>query len=269
MHRKSYAVLIFLLPLSLGCPKRIVFGPEGEISDARTLLSLTDQVEARAAAVKGEGKLKISSPKGGGTVGLFVAAARPALLHLETLDFFGRPQSVLVCNGKRFALLSTQEGKFYEGPASPQNVSRFLPIVLPPEELVDLLLGQVPRLPDPAPVLALDRKAGEYRVTLHAASATQELRIDPRFHRVLVSDVTGVESYDATTSGFDEASPSAFPHRIGLKVPSAAAALELQYKDVEVNEPVDSSLFTLEPPPNVPRVEVDERGFALPAAPPP
>jgi hypothetical protein len=269
MHRNSYVVLIFLLPLSLGCPKRIVFGPEGEISDARILLSLTDQVEARAAAVKGEGKLKLSSPKGGGSLGMFVAAARPALLHLETLDFFGRPQAVLVCNGTRFALLNTQEGKFYEGPASPQNVSRFLPIVLPPEELVELLLGQVPRLPDAAPGLELDRGKGAYRVTLHAGSATQHLLIDPRFHRVLQSDVAGVDSYDATTSDFDEASPSAFPHHIALKVPSAATALELQYKDVEVNEPVDPSLFTLERPPNVPRVEVDERGFPLPPRPAP
>ena len=142
---------LFLLACVSGCKKRIDFGPRGEVTDARALLVLVRQAADRVGSVQGDAKLTVHSPQGNGTLGLYVAAQRPDAIHLESLDFFGKPLAVLVSKGGRFGLYQAQENRYYVGPASPENVSRLLPIVLPPKELVSLLLGQAPLLPFSTP----------------------------------------------------------------------------------------------------------------------
>ena len=73
-----------------------------------------------------------------------------------------RPVASLVSNGARFGVYQAQGNTYYQGPASPENVSRFLPVVLPSEELVAVMLGQVPFIPAERKTLELDRDKGVY-----------------------------------------------------------------------------------------------------------
>src|SRR5690349_5118566 len=116
--------LLFLLGV-LSCAKRIDFGPHGEISDARTLVSLVREAEGRVVSLQGDAKLTVNSPQGKGTLDLYVAVKRPDSIHLESMDFFGKPLAVLVSTEGHFGLYQSQDNRFYEGPASPANVSRF------------------------------------------------------------------------------------------------------------------------------------------------
>ena len=50
------------------------------------------------------------------------------------------------------------------------------------------------------------------------------------------------------------------PRKVILRSPAAQATLELLYKDVQVNEPPDLTLYEQQAPANVPVVEVDENG---------
>src|SRR4051812_6538431 len=128
------------LALCTGCPpKKIDFGTRGEIHSAAELLKLTQLAEEQIVSGNGDGKARIDAPQGKGTVGLFLSASRPELLHLETLDFFGKPQGVLVTAQGQFGLYQAQENRYYRGPATPLNVSRFLPVALPPAELVAVM----------------------------------------------------------------------------------------------------------------------------------
>lgn len=260
-------VTMFLGLLVAGCPKRIDFGPGGEITDPDVLLAQVAEAEARAVTVKGEAKLKVRSPQASGAVTLFVASSRPALLHLETLDFFGRPQAVLVADGQRFGLYAAEENRFYRGPASPANVSRFLPVMLPGEELVALLLGQAPRIPAERKALAVDRDRGVYVLTLTRGQVEQRLEVHPRYLRVTRSQVRGVRAYDAAFGDFAVTPAGAFPREVVLDAASADTRLELHYTDVSLNAAPDLTLFELSPPEGVPVVEVDEAGREQPAAP--
>ncbi len=259
------AVGALFLALLTGCPHRpLDFGAKGEIRSATELLALTQAAEERVISVNGEGKARIDSPQGKGTVGLFLAASRPELLHLESLDFFGRPQAVLVVSEGRFGLYQGSENRYYRGPATPANVSRFLPVVLPPAELVAVMLGQAPRIPDPNPSLAIDDKAGAYKVTLRQGEVTQTLWIHLRFHRVIRSEIRGAKAYDLAFDDFDQSTVSVFPRKITLTAKDAETEVELRYTDATVNEAPDLTLFDLEPPPNVPVVDVDAEGQAAP-----
>ncbi|MFL5318799.1 MAG: DUF4292 domain-containing protein [Myxococcaceae bacterium] len=256
-----WAVLFLgLSALLLGCPHRVDFGKEGPITDPKALEKLIQQAEERVIAVKGESKIKVESPQGNGVVTLFIALQRPGLVHLESLDFFGKPQAVLISDGKRFGLYQSQEGKYYEGPASAENLSRFLPIVLPPEELVALMLGQAPRIPADSESLIVDEDKKVYVLRLTKGPVTQTLEVDPKSYRVKSSKVRGVNAYDLAFDDFDDSKGAIYPRKVQLIADAAKTKLELLYKDVEVNPEPDLTLFDMEPPANVPVVEVDEKG---------
>ena len=81
------------------CHPRVDFGPGGEPSTAADLLKRVAVVESAVVSIKGEARLKLDSPGTKGVVTLFAAVTAPAFVHLESLDFFGKPQGVLVSDG--------------------------------------------------------------------------------------------------------------------------------------------------------------------------
>ncbi len=251
---------IFLTLFALGCPKRIDFGPTGEIKDAGELLKLTAQAEEQIVSVKGDSRLKINSAQGKGTVSLFVAISRPSFVHLEALGFFGKPQAVFVSDGRRFGLYQADDGKYYRGLASPHNLSLFLPIVLPIGELVELLLGQAPRIQAQTASLQLDQPSRAYLVTISGDAIVQKLWIEPSSHRVRKSEIPGTEGYVVEFDAFESAGAAAYPRQVKLSARSPSTKLELRYTDVTVNERPDPSLFELEPPSGVLVIDVDESG---------
>jgi outer membrane lipoprotein-sorting protein len=259
---------IFLGLLGAGCPKRIDFGSTGEIKDVGVLLKLTDEAESKVRSIKGEARSRVNSPRSKGAVNLFVAASRPTLVHLEFLNFFGKPQAVLVSDGKSFGLFNSDEGKYYRGPASPTNLSRILPVPMPVQELAALMLGLAPRISAEPVSLSIDAEARTYLVTLARGPVVQRLWIDPSSYRVLRSELTGERAYLAVFEDFTDAGGATYPRKIILDAPNPAAHLELRYRDAEVNSKLDPSLFKLEPPPGVPVVELDEDGRESTSAPP-
>ncbi|WNG35978.1 DUF4292 domain-containing protein [Archangium violaceum] len=258
------AAAIFLALICSGCPKRIDFGPTGPITQAEELFRLTSAAQDRVATLQGDGKLRVQSPQGSGTVSAYLAASRPGLLRVEMFDFFNRPIAVLVTDGQRFGLFQAQENKYYQGPATPRNLSRFLPIALPSEELVSVMLGKVPFIPAERMTLALDNEQGLYVLTLHRGSVAQVLHIHPKYLQVVRSEVRGAPAYGLEYDGFKEKGGVLFPHEVRLVASTADTSLGLRYTDITLNESPDLTLFDLSAPEDVPVVEVDEGGEALP-----
>jgi hypothetical protein len=217
--------------------------------------------------LQGDAKLRVDSPQGSGTLSLFVALSRPGLLHFETFDFFNRPVAALTANQERFGLYQTEGNAWYEGPSSPQNISRFLPVVLPSEELVAVMLGQAPLIPPERMTLALDRDEGVYVLTLHRGAATQVLQVHTKHHRVVRSEVRGVPAYDLAFENFEQSDAFVFPKKVKLMVPRAKTELEVRYTDVTLNAAPDLTLFELTPPEGAKVVPVDESGREVPPVP--
>lgn len=261
------AAAIFLAVVCSGCPHRIEFGPEGPIDDPERLFQLVSQAQANLVTLQGDAKLHVKSPQGSGTLSMFLAISRPGLLHMETFDFFNRPVAALVSDGQRFGLYQTEGNVFYRGPASPENVSRFLPVVLPSEELVAVMLGQVPFIPAERKTLELDRGEGVYRLKLYRGPVTQLLQIHPKYYRVLRSEVRGVPGYDLAFDDLQQQDSVVFPKEVKLIAEVAETELRLRYSDVALNTPPDLTLFELSPPEGARVVEVDARGREVSPAP--
>lgn len=245
MNRRGWPLFLLLLA---GCPPRVdvrSVSPPG----ATALLAEVDAVDSRVARLQSQAKARVDARGKKGNVQLFVAAAAPASVHLEVLDFFGKPSGILVSDGRRFVMFASDAGVWQRGAATAENVSRVLPVSLPPGELVSMLLGRAPRLDDPAPTLAVDPEANAFRVTLRASGRTQELWVDPAWKRVVRSRIDGPGGYTLTFEGFEDVHGAPFPRTITF---SGQGSVALQYTDVRLGEQPDPALFDPEPPPGVP-----------------
>jgi hypothetical protein len=270
------AALAAALALALaGCPRV----PPPDLSrDPSALLDQVRVAQERVQRVRGSARVSISSPSASGSAFEFAAAEKPDRIHLETLDFFGNPVAVLVAAGGRFGFHDARANVFYRGDATPENVSRLLPVVLPVEELVLILCGSAPLLPGtPLDVTVKDEfllltiGLGDVGQRLaigeHAAVEWSRVRRATASARGAVSEVA--PAYDLEFDDFRFRSGVRFPSNVKLDAPSGRSQIKLAWReDVQVNAELDPALFHFEPPRGARIVDL-ARGAPIPSAPEP
>lgn len=97
---------------------------------------------------------------------LLVVAERPGRVHIEVLSPFDQPISYLATDGKRLDLYLLDEGRYFTGAATAENIAKLLPMRIDPTVFVEALLGgpPLPRPADSKPRLRWDGDAGVYEL---------------------------------------------------------------------------------------------------------
>jgi hypothetical protein len=234
------------------CTPRSPVSPELKADPSRLLAEVT-AAQSDSARVQGSARVKITSPGVKGTVNAFLAAERPSRLHVELLDFFGNPVAVLIADGDRFGYFDARRRTWYQGDATAENVSRFLPVALPPWELAAILLGTAPVLDGQAAAVVDGR--GRVDLVIEDGDFTQTLGIGEQLKVVssrlrAVGDANGPSPrYDLFFEGFTRTRGVLFPLDVRLDAPRASARVQVGWKpDVEVNGEARPELFRLDPP---------------------
>lgn len=252
-----------------GCPRV----PPPDLSrDPAALLEAVRAAQHRVRSVQGSARVRVESPRLRGTVSQYLAAEKPDRIRLETHDFFGNLAAVLVADGGRFALYDAREGAFYRGEASPENVSRLLPLALPPEELAAILCGSAPLL-EGEPVaaeplgaqlwLTIRGGTGEQRLAVGTEAAVEASQLR-RSGPAPGGETAGHPDYDLEFEVFRHRGGARFPTEATLRAPSAGVRLELSWKqDLQVNGPTDPASFRLDPPRGARVIELSP-GSAVP-----
>lgn len=234
---------------------------------------------SRSYAVVFSGSLK-------GDVLLF--AASPAKVRLELWSSFGVNLATLTSDNTRFAFSDMREKRFSVGEASACNIARFTTVPMPPNVLVDMLLGRAPILKHVNPGTVEWDGDGYYVVTIPGTrDAVEEIRMAPTpadFRKPWAEQrmrVVGVKvkQYGQTlyTAAFDghAKAPMAkervdvdgidppippsgplceaeLPRRIRIAVPEKNQELDLRYtKDVTWNPPLPEGIFEQQPQPGL------------------
>lgn len=257
MTRAAIPLAALALILS-GCPPpRVVLPKEGDTADA--VLARLEAAEAKVLRVRGEARLKAEGKEGKLLVTVFAAADAPHSVHLEQLDFFGRPQLVLASDGRHFTLFDGQKGRWYRGPATAQALARFFPVALNPAELAALLLGKAPRAaPTEPPAVEIDRHL--LKLTLTSAARTDVLWVSPESDRVESARLGPPLSAELAFEEWTSTGGARAPKRVRLTRAADGLELELAWKDLELNGAADASLYALTVPEGVQAIELDGRG---------
>lgn len=217
--------------------------------DATGLLEQVSERQSAVRAVRGSARLGVTSEALSGSLESWLAAEKPGRVRIEVLDFFGNPAAVLVADGDRFALYDARAGVLYRGEATPDNLSRLIPLPLPAGDLAAMLCGSAPisggrpaaAEPDgDAMRLELDGGDGREVLWVGAGGAVRSALFEPRAGSVL-------RAWHVSFDGFDRRGGVLFPVDADLR--GAKARVTLHWKrDLEVNPGLDPATFRLDPP---------------------
>lgn len=110
---------------------------------------------------------------------VLLVVQRPASVQFQalapTLDLL----ALMSTDGERFISFQRGGSQCLTGAACPRNLSRLVPIALPPAQLAEALLGRPPLLADAAPTLAWDAERQLYRVGLRSGDQREEVYVRP------------------------------------------------------------------------------------------
>jgi hypothetical protein len=237
-------VAAVLLLLAAGCPQQqVVTGPP---PDPGALYFQAKKAHLLPATLSCDAKAFVDAPENGGRYALHISVKRPASLRIEALTPMGDPAAVLVADQGRFALLDLKNNVFYRGPATPENLSRLIPVPLRDEELVSLITGDIPELPGGSPETAT-REGDGYRLVIAAPRVKQEIALgaDLRVTGVRRTDMEGKVLWSIGLDEHDDSSGAQVPRLIHLEAPLAKTKLDLRMRNFLTGKPPPSGAFLL------------------------
>ena len=212
-------------------------------------------------SVQGRARVSVDSPDGSGGVDQHLVAERPGRVRIEAVDFFGNVVALLAVSDGRLALYDARQRTFTRGAATPANLARLTQVPLEPEALVTLLCGSAPLL-DGTPLAA---EPGDGRVLLVIGAGDLEQRLDVGPGAALLASRTRRRGaggdvpvgLDAEFSGHRLRDGRLVPTEVTARAPGDRVVLSLRWRELEVNQPVDPSLFRLSPPAGARVVDLD------------
>lgn len=202
------------------------------------------------------GRLTYFGEKGRVRLKAVLVAERPGSFRFETVSPLEQPLDVMACDGKKIWLLSKE--KLSEGPATPENIARLMPLPLHPEEVVDTLLGGVPTgARFTAKSIAWDGEGEKWVLVVSGPNnEVGNLTVDPV--RKVVEKMELLESggnvrLSVTFADFEaaEGSTAEIPRDLHIVMPSRNHDVTIKLKEVDVNVELSGSLFTITAPPGV------------------
>jgi len=260
--------IVLCLALLAGCPPNRPQNPD--VRPLPTPDEARRQVDEGARSrktLRAQGRVTYFGDEGRVRLGLVEVVERPARFRLETLSPLEQPIDVMVSDGERLSLL--RNGQLHEGPATPENVARLLPLPLRPHEIVDVLLGGVP-LSDTFKPLGIDwaeSPADHWKLTLAGPGGeVAELTIDPVRRVVIRAIIKRADQKVRMEVQFDDflGDRAPFPRTVEIKMPDRNLEVSLKLKEVEVDVAIDPSLFVLKAPPGVAVIPLPTPPVVLP-----
>src|SRR5262245_482642 len=233
------AVLAFLLAGCTRAPRPL---------RPATATDLLDGLAARRTAVSSlRARARLRAGLSGRWVREVVLVRRPDGVRIDVLSPFGLALALGVQGPLVWAYPPSQSTR-YEGPATPENLRRFLGAPVAVDDIVDVLLGVPPaRAPVDTPELSATKEGG-YRLTVPLARGTQTIWF--------AGDTLLVERAEEANDGgvaLAVAFPdyrAGFPPQVDVAAPGGAAA-QLTYEAVELNAVMDPVVFVAPPAPRV------------------
>lgn len=253
MTRRILPLLVLCcLPLA-GCPGRFE-RPADFIDDPQVFLR---DLQAHAEHVQSlTGELSLEVWREGDRVRFkqLVAIKQPDRLRIDALSPFGSPVSTLVSDGARISIYDMEEKRFQQGPATPRNLSRLVPVSLEPEELSALLRGTVPVIRHTGARIGWDAKEGRYQLDLEGDERLQRIWFEPEARRPTATEVwrRGRLDYAARLGDYERTDGVALPRRVRVEVPADEMRVDIRVVEHRINPELDDEVFQLEAPRGIP-----------------
>jgi outer membrane lipoprotein-sorting protein len=235
-----------------GCPRAYPPPPDAYV-EAEPLLAAAATGRAALRALVAEARVEYYGADGVRKGKVVIAAARPAQVRFEALSPSGDFLALLVSDGERFVSFERGRDECWVGPACPLNVGRLLPLTLPPEAVVAVLLGEAPLIAHESATVAWDEDTGRYDVVLEAPARGERQTIsfggEDLAARAAKVRRDGALLFEVGFENLRRQGPAPLPTRIRFRMPEGDVDLSIEYRDVETNpENLGDATFRFECP---------------------
>ncbi len=185
----------------------------------------------------------------------FLTVERPAALRADVLTGFGQLILQLATDGNTMAVLlnNTVPGRYLYGPATYENLSRFVKIPLRLSDLVSFLLYSPPVNSFSSAVVKAEDS--QLLLVLRNGIRKQEVVFDSQLRVTEVRYFKG-ETPELTVSYLKFSVADDFPMQIKIVVPGQETKISVALKEVALNPVIEPRRFQLEKPANIPAEEL-------------
>ncbi len=250
-----------------GCPAPVIRDRPYPAPSAAELIAEVQKSHARILALRARAKADVFGREGRVKVDIAVVAARPQRLRLAGENSLTGPLLTMATDGLTFQLLDVRENRFQSGAVSACNMSRFLGVALHPRQVIEVLMGSVPLLPNPvaAEVTWNGRDGGRDVLTLRdARGVTEVISLQAQDKTWDVREAEGRdekgqpvwrlrhENFANVALGDSGAAMVRLPAVTYIEDPPHKSDIRLRWRERELNPELEEGIFHLEAPPGVP-----------------
>lgn len=221
-----FLLLIFLSSFLGGCAHDLLYPVTvtGHRLSPEEVLGTIDLRDSRKISMKAVAQVVVNTEEGRYPIKLAIIAAKPASLRLEAIPIIGLPNFFLSIHNGLMKVYLPQNGEYYVGPATIDNLKSFVPIHLAVPDLVDLLMGCRPTISSEQTILKGHSEGTSYRLDILSREnqALQSLWIDPENLYLTRLDRFGKSGEKLLTVYFDEYiqdNDVSMPSRVRFQMP--------------------------------------------------
>jgi outer membrane lipoprotein-sorting protein len=269
--------------LLTGCPPIIQIAPPlmpGTGLDAIEAQDVSKSIDRRRADfqnLRGLGKVGIETWEERFRFSEVFVLDTPSRFRLETLGAFDQPAIFLTSNDSLLSLYSKKKNAVYRGIPSQENLFKLSGINLTVEDTIFVLSGNPPLL------RTVDTEWGiflpEQQLYYLERLSLQENRVQRIWFDTRLSVVTYLREHQLPSGKmfleiqFDDYRAAAgdypIPRRISINRPLENTLVNIEYESFWVNQDIDPTIFTFQPPDNakvhiLDNVHEDELGTLVP-----
>lgn len=191
---------------------------------------------------------------------------KPERFRLEILGPFDQPAIFFTSDAQMLSLYAKKQNLEYRGVASRENLFKLGGINLSVEDFLLVLSGNPPKLDDVTSEWGVAIQEGRFhyleRISLQK-NVVQRIWYDTQYRMV-----SQVQEYMLTNGEmllnvrFDdyrgEQSGYPLPAKIDIERPMDKVRVYIEYREMDVNQPIDATLFTFAPPKDAKIVHIDD-----------
>jgi len=259
--RKSIPAFCLLLLVFCGCAAAPKMTARMDFASPEAALEHIAAQTPVDAALQAMADVRVATREGGTyPLKLAVLLKKPASLRVEAIPLFGPPAFFLSVRDRTLRVFLAETRAFYIGRATPDNVARYLPLKMGPEDLIAVLTGTCYAPPGPGTLLQGRPEGDHYRIDLVEPLKRRSLwvRMTDGFLERL--EVYG-EQQRLYRAHFEE------PLRVeGMVLPQKITivsegidgiSVSIRYADIQFLKDIDPETFDLKTPPGVEPVYLD------------
>jgi len=221
-----------------------------KVPTADQLIDKISTVSGRFLSLDGSAKVALTAKGKYFSSQQFLLLQKPDHLRADVLTGFGQLVLQITSDGDLLSVFlnTSVPGRFLRGPASNENIYRFVRIPLATSDLLALLLYNPPLIDYQDKFVEL--RSGVLKLILVNNDNKEELLFDQQLQLVGCHYYRRGAEYLAVDYR-DFSKDNDFPHVIEIAMPEEETRVKVTFSELKVNEVIDISQFHLQPPGNI------------------